>query len=80
MKDESKVLYKVNSFMFKGTDEIDGEVFGYTYEITFNKSLGHTGRFKGIEDGLNAYCKKEKRTDIFDNFKQLWYSVKQLLK
>ena len=46
-----------------------------TYEITFNKSLEHTGRFKGIEDGLNAYCKKERRTDIIDNFKRLWYSL-----
>ena len=48
-----------------------------TYEITFNKSLEHTGRFKGIEDGLNAYCKKERRTDIIDNFKRLLYSLVQ---
>ena len=46
-----------------------------TYEITFNKSLEHTGRFIGIENGLNAYCKKERRTDITDSFKSLWYSL-----
>ena len=44
-----------------------------TYEITFNK-LEHTGRFQGIEDGLNAYC-KERRTDVIDNLKSLWYSL-----
>ena len=49
--------------MFKGTSEYNGEILGYTYEITFNKSLEHTGRFTGIEDGLNAYCKKERRTE-----------------
>lgn len=31
----------------------------YTYEITFNQSIVHTGRFKGIEDGLNRYCENE---------------------
>ena len=35
-----------------------------TYEITFNKSLEHTGRFKEIEAGLNACCKNELKTDI----------------
>lgn len=30
-----------------------------TYEITFNKSLEHTLRFKAIEDGLNAYVENE---------------------
>jgi hypothetical protein len=43
--------YKVRSHMFKGTSEYDGKILGYTYEITFNKSLEHTGRFSGIEDG-----------------------------
>jgi hypothetical protein len=31
----------------------------YTYEITFNQSIVHTGRWKGIEDGLNAYRENE---------------------
>lgn len=43
------------------------------YEITFNKSLEHTGRFTGIEDGLNAYCKKERRKEIVEILKCLWY-------
>ena len=72
--------YKVRSHMFKGTSEYNGEILGYTYEITFNKSLEHTGRFIGIEDGLNAYCKKERRTDITDNFKRLWYSLVRWVK
>ena len=69
--------YRVTSSIFKGASEYNGRILGYTYEITFNKSLEHTGRFKGIEDGLNAYCKKERRTDIGDNFKRLWYSLKK---
>lgn len=72
--------YRVRSHMFKGTSEYNGEILGYTYEITFNKSLEHTGRFSGIEDGLNAYCKKERRTDITDNFKRLWYSLVRWVK
>lgn len=72
--------YKVRSHMFKGTIEYNGKILGYTYEITFNKSLEHTGRFRGIEDGLNAYCKKERRTDITDNLKRLWYSFVRLVK
>ena len=50
-----------------------------TYEITFNKSLEHTGRFNGIEDGLNTYCKKERRTDITENLKRLLYSLVRLV-
>lgn len=67
--------YKVNSHTFKGVSEFDGKIIGYTYEITFNKSLEHTGRFSGIEDGLNAYVKKEKRTDIVDDLKRVWHSL-----
>jgi|LakMenE01Jun11ns_1017448.scaffolds.fasta_scaffold9943088_1 hypothetical protein len=77
---EKEEGYKVRSHMFKGTSEYDGKILGYTYEITFNKSLEHTGRFTGIEDGLNAYCKKERRTDITDNFKRLWYSLVRWVK
>lgn len=72
--------YKVRSHTFKGTSDFNGEIIGCTYEITFNKSLGHTGRFKGIEDGLNDYCKKELKTNVKDNFKRLWHSLVQLLK
>ena len=72
--------YKVISHMFKGKSEYNGKILGYTYEITFNKSLEHTGRFSGIEDGLNAYCKKERRSDITDNFKRLWNSLVRWVK
>lgn len=59
MENKENNEYKVRSHTFLGTSVYNGEVIGYTYEITFNKSLEHTGRFKGIEDGLNDYCKKE---------------------
>lgn len=47
--------YSINSSKFLGQDGFGG----FTYEITFNQSLHHTGRFKGIEDGLNAYRENE---------------------
>lgn len=80
MLSENEEPYRVTCHMFKGTSEYEGKILGYTYEITFNKSLEHTGRFTGIEDGLNAYVKKERRNDITDNFKQLWYSIIRLFK
>jgi len=49
--------YFILSHTFKGSDS-----YGYTYEITFNKSLGHTGKFKAIEKALDKYDKDEKIT------------------
>lgn len=66
--------------MFKGAKELDGKIIGYTYEITFNKSLEHTGRYSGMERGLNEYVKRERRTNVSDNFKRLWYSIKTWIK
>lgn len=68
--------YKVLSHKFIGYGT-DGSA---TYEITFNKSLEHTGRFKGIEDGLNDYCRKERAADVISNFKRLWFSLVRLIK
>jgi hypothetical protein len=51
-----------------------------TYEITFNRSLEHTGRFRGIEDGLNAYCKNENKANVIISFKRLWLSLVQWVK
>jgi len=76
MKDK----YEVISHTFLGTKDYNGEVYGYTYKITFNQSLLHTGRINGIEDGLNAYVKKENRQDVTDSFKQLWYAILRLVK
>ena len=56
--------YRVVSSTFKGSQ--NGL---YTYEITFNRSLVHTGRFTGIENGLNDYEDKEFRAEIKHNFK-----------
>lgn len=50
--------YFVRSMMFKGADEC-----GYTYELCLNKSLVHTGKLKGIEDGLNRYENTEVHAD-----------------
>lgn len=71
MKAEEKE-YRVVMHKFIGYNEQTGSA---TYEITFNKSLEHTGRFIGIENGLNAYCKKERRTDILDSVKHLFHSI-----
>lgn len=46
-----------------------------TYEITFNKSLVHTGKFIGIENGLNSYDRKEKYRRIIIALQNLWYSI-----
>lgn len=72
---EKETKYRVSASMFKGVSEFEGNIIGYTYEITFNKSLEHTGRFRGIEDGLNDYCRKERKKDIINSAKQLWYSL-----
>jgi hypothetical protein len=57
MKDkmENTEKYRIQMTKFLGYGS-DGSA---TYEITFNKSLEHTLRFKAIEDGLNAYVEKE---------------------
>mgnify|MGYP003668917447 CR=1 FL=1 len=53
--------YRVCSHKFMGSHQSD-DYESYTYEITFNKSLAHTGSFTGIEDGLNSYVKKKINT------------------
>jgi len=53
--------YKVRSHTFKGAHSLNGKIYGYTYEITFNKSLEHTGRMRGIEKGLDEYVRKENK-------------------
>lgn len=65
--------YRVTATMFKGTSEFAGKILGYKYEITFNKSLVHTGRFRAIEDGLNGYDMKEER-DHYKALMEYWKS------
>lgn len=77
MKDDG---FLVIGSVFKGVRELDGKIYGYTYELTFNKSLEHTGRFKGIENGLNEYVKKEEREDFIDTFKSLGHSFIKFIK
>ncbi len=78
MKENKK--YSVRSHKFLGTNEYSGKIIGYTYEITFNKSLEHTGRFTGIEDGLNNYVKKEKRTNFYQSLVTVWRSFIYLIR
>jgi hypothetical protein len=72
--------YKVLQSTFLGKESHDGEVYGYTYQITFNQSLVHTCRMKGIEQGLNAFVKKEKKLDFIDAIINVWYSLKTWIK
>lgn len=65
--------YRVCSSKFIGRNEFEGYE-SYTYELTFNKSLEHTGRFTGIEEGLNAYVKREAKEDFKNSFVNVWRS------
>lgn len=49
---------------------------GYTYEITFNRSLVHTGKFSGIAEGLNRYEKRERIENISESLSDLWWKIK----
>lgn len=47
--------------MFKGYSSYgEGKGGSYTYEITINRSVVHTGRFDYMIEGLNAGLEKEK--------------------
>jgi hypothetical protein len=56
---EKQEPYRVQSHTFKGSDEHNGKIWSYTYEISLNRSMVHTGRFQGMEDGLNRYVSEE---------------------
>ena len=45
-----KEKMSIRSHTFKGATD-----YGYTYEITFNKSLEHTGRMDAMCKGLDSY-------------------------
>lgn len=73
----NKEKFNIIATMFKGYTDYGKDENGksnggsYTYEITFNRSMEHTGRFRFIEDGLNAGLAKEiedeeKRQAILD--------------
>ena len=47
--------YKITSTKFLGKTDTGN----YSYEITFNQSIVHTGRFTGIEQGLDKYRENE---------------------
>lgn len=54
--------YKITSHMFVGTECVGDKVYGYTYQVTFNKSLEHTGRIDAMADGVNARVKQERQS------------------
>lgn len=72
--------YKVRSHTFMGATEYSDGNWGYKYEITFNKSLQHTGRFSGIEKGLDDYVKNETRDQFVGSFRNVWDSFRLWLK
>lgn len=79
MKKEKPERYRIVSSRF-----IDSDENLFTYEITFNKSLVHTGKFSGIEKGLNKYDKTEPFVTAFGHikgfFSSLWYGLSVLFK
>ena len=79
MKKEKKQTaepYKVIMHEFVGDSE------NFTYKMTLNKSLVHTGKWKGIENGLNRYDKLEPFYSAFDHLKgffvSIWYGLRYL--
>lgn len=64
MKEEK---YFIQSHTFLGRSES-----GYKYEITFNKSLEHTGKFLAIEKALDEYDRKERRQNMVNAF-NIWF-------
>jgi hypothetical protein len=55
IKQNNEPSYHVDMYKFVG----DVSKEDYTYQITFNKSLEHSGKFSAIEKGLNDYDKRE---------------------
>lgn len=60
--------YRITSTKFIGYNAYGDGSGSYTYEISFNRSLEHTGKYKGIEDGLNKY-------DKIEPWKEAWKSL-----
>jgi hypothetical protein len=50
---------KLEPFKIVATTFLGENNGNYTYEIVFNQSMVHTGRFTGIENGLNKYREDE---------------------
>lgn len=66
--------YEVTMHTFMGsTIHPDGSE-SYKYEIVFNQSLQHTGRFQGIEEGLNRYRKREYKQDFLSSIPNVFKS------
>jgi len=50
---------KLKPFKIVATTFLGESNGNYTYEIVFNQSMVHTGRFTGIEKGLDKYREDE---------------------
>jgi len=79
MKKEKK--QKVEPYRIVMTRFI-GDNDHFTYEITFNKSLVHTGKYSAIEKALNSYDKKEPFKNFVEQIKgafvSLWCGLRYL--
>ncbi len=56
MSKQNQEPFKVLSSKFCGAEN-----GSFTYEITFNQSIVHTGRWRGIEEGLDLYRDNEEK-------------------
>jgi hypothetical protein len=64
-KPKKRDSYFISSHRFLGSDTT-----GYNYEITFNKSLEHTGKFSAIQEALDNYNKSK--------WQKLWIAIKNI--
>jgi hypothetical protein len=72
--------YRVTSIKFVRAHEVYEDDFIFIYEISFNKSIGHTGRIKGIENGLNKYVESEFKINSISLLNKILSSVVSIFK
>ncbi|RYC69608.1 hypothetical protein [Spirosoma sordidisoli] len=71
--------FRIRSTKFVRREVYDDGSKCYTYEISFNRSLEHTGRYNIMEDALNKSLKEEARKDLWFAVVRLYYSIKRYL-
>lgn len=72
--------YKILAHKFIGYNDYGNGKGSYTYELTFNKSMEHTGKWAGIEKGLDDYDKKQIKKDFSNSFKNVWVAFVRRIK
>lgn len=72
--------YRIMSHKFIGYNDYGNGRGSYTYELSFNKSMEHTGKHSGIEKGLDDYDKEEIKKEFRDSFKYVWNTLLKRIK